>query len=457
MAPQATEKPVDPRWAWSAYQPDAERPWNLARAGHLFRRAGFGATWEQLQQAKTDGPQASVDRLLRPEADVAAFNRGLDEFEASLSQSESAESLQAWWLRRMIQTPHPLLEKMTLFWHGHFAASNLKVKSSGLMIKYVRQLRTYALGSYAELLASVAHDPAVFVALGANENRKARPSDSYARQLMAWCGVGPEEMSQPDVHEVARAFTGWFVLRNEIRFIEREHDTGVKKILGREGPFKGEDVVRIALSQQSVPRMVVRKLYRWLISETDEPSDAMLTPLVEAFAKDYEIGKLVKTMLRSNLFFSPAAYRQRIKSPVEFALGIVRPLESLVPTVQMGNHLAMLGQDLGNPPTAKGWQGGRYWINEATLLGRDGLAVSLLSGTGTYGEAMDPAAVARKYGRDDAASARQLLLELFLQDDLAPDVRSALLSAASDSDGDLSHQLRRFAHALVVQPEFQLA
>ncbi len=460
MATQSTKatagRQPDPGWAWSVYQADAERPWNLALAGHLFRRAGFGATWDQLEQAKADGPKRSIDRLLRPETDVAAFNRRLDEIEVSLAQSQSAESLQAWWLRRMIQTPQPLLEKMTLFWHGHFATSNTKVQRSDLMIKYVQQLRAHALGSYAELLAAVAHDPAVFVGLGADEQRKARPSESYARQVMVWSGVGPEEMSQRDIHEVARAFTGWFVLRGEIRFVEREHDTGVKKILGREGPFTGKDVVQIALTQQSVPRMVVRKLYRWLISETDEPSDALLAPLVEPFAESYDVGKLVETMLRSNLFFSPAAYRQKIKSPVEFALGIVRPLESLVPTVQMGNHLAMLGQELGNPPTALGWEGGRYWINEATLLGRDSLAVSLLSGSGPYGNALDPAAVARKHGCNDAASARQFLLKLFLQDDLAPDVRTALLRTAAESDGDLSQQLRRFAHAIVVQPEFQL-
>ncbi|NUQ66652.1 MAG: DUF1800 family protein, partial [Pirellulales bacterium] len=393
MPAQTTKTPSscesDPRWAWSPYRPDVQRPWDLARAGHLLRRAGFGGTWPQLQQCVAEGPERSIDRLLRPEGDVDGFTRTHDGYEASLARSETADALQAWWLRRMIQSPHPLLEKTTLFWHGHFATGNVKVKSSELMSRHMQRLRTHALGNYAELLAGVSRDPAVLLWLGADENRKSRPSEPYARQFLQWCGLSEEQMSQKDIREVARAFTGWVVLRNELRFLEREHDTGVKNILGRQGPFKGDDVVRIALEQQAAPRLVVRKVYRWLVSETDRPSDALLAPLVEMFAKDYGIARLVETVLRSNLFFSPAAYRQRVKSPVEFALGIIRPLERLVPTVQLGNHLAMLGQDLGDPPTANGWEGGPYWINEATLLARDSLAVALLSGSGPYGDALD--------------------------------------------------------------------
>ncbi len=449
---------VDPRWAWSPYRPDAKNPWGPGRAGHLLRRAAFGGTWQQLQQARSDGPQRSVDRLLRPEADVEAFNRTYDEYEASLSRSQSTAALRAWWLRRMIQSPHPLLEKMTLFWHGHFATSNVKVQSSELMSKHLARLRAGALGSYADLLEGVSRDPAVFVWLGADENRKARPSEPYARQLLAWCGVGPEHTSQRDVHEVARAFTGWFVLRNEIRFIEREHDPGMKRILGRVGPFKAADVVRIALEQQAAPRLVVRKLYRWLISETHEPAEELLAPLADSFARSYDIGKVVETMLRSNIFFSPAAYRQRVKSPVDFALGIIRPLEGLVPTVQLGNHLAALGQNLCQPPTADGWQGGRYWINEATITGRDSLAIALLSGSGPYGDSLDPAAPARKHGGNEIASAKQFLFELLLQDNLPPETRRRLSEVAGGpQDGDASQRLRRFTHALVVQPEFQLA
>ena len=118
FADNQSNRTADP---WAPYEPDAGRPWNLRLAGHLYRRAGFGATWGQLQQALADGPQRTVDRLLRPEADTDAFNQGFDEYDAAAARSGSADGLRAWWLRRMIHTPHPLLEKMTLFWHHHFA------------------------------------------------------------------------------------------------------------------------------------------------------------------------------------------------------------------------------------------------------------------------------------------------------------------------------------------------
>ncbi len=116
-----TEQHRDPAWAWARYEPAAGRPWTLALAGHLHRRAGFGGTWEQIQRALRDGPQRTVDGLLRPAGDVAGFNRDFDKYEASADDARGVEDLRAWWLQRMMQSPHPLLEKMTLFWHGHFA------------------------------------------------------------------------------------------------------------------------------------------------------------------------------------------------------------------------------------------------------------------------------------------------------------------------------------------------
>ncbi|HWI58548.1 MAG TPA: DUF1800 family protein, partial [Bacillota bacterium] len=125
----APENLTDPAWAWAPYQPDAARPWDLRQAGHLYRRAAFGATWAQLQQALADDPQKTVDRLLHPKDEVAAFNQAYDQYEKTAANSGAAGSPQAWWLRRLIETPHPLLEQMTLFWHNHFAVSNVHVNS----------------------------------------------------------------------------------------------------------------------------------------------------------------------------------------------------------------------------------------------------------------------------------------------------------------------------------------
>ena len=451
----------DPGWAWTPYEPDSERPWNLPRVGHLYRRAAFGADATQLQQALSDGPQAAVDRLLEPEADVADFNRTFDRYRPSPGSGGSANELRAWWLRRMIATPHPLLEKMTLFWHGHFAVTNARVQSAQLMQRHVDNLRTFALGSFASMIEAVSQDPAVFVGLGSKANRKAQPNENLARGLIGQFGLGDGNYAEEDIHEAARALTGWFVLQSRLRYIEREHDSGMKQVLGERGNWDRDDVVRIVLAQPATPRWVIRKLYRWLISETDEPSNDLIAPLAESFQPDYDIRKLLAVMLRSNLFFSPAAYRRRIKSPVEFAVGIVRGLEAMVSTSRLGEHLAAMGQNLYHPPTVKGWAGGRAWISGLAMLARANLATALLSGAKPYGDKLNPWEVAKSHGHTTREAAARFVIDLFLQGDVDSDVADVLYATADRAGrpaaGDLPGWLRRFAHGVVTLPEFQLA
>jgi hypothetical protein len=447
---------VDPRWAWAEYEPEASRPWTLAMAGHLYRRAAFGATFGQLEQAFSDGPRRTVDRLVRCEQDLSEFQRSLDEYEEA-SASGGVDSLRAWWLRRMVETPHPLLEKMTLFWHNHFGISGARVGDGQLMLQHIRLLRRHALGQYPALLDAVAGDPAVFISLGADASRKTRPNENFARQLMQRLSVGPGNFGEQDVREASRAFTGWFVLRGRLRYFDREHDTGVKKVLGQTGNWQAQDVVRIVLEQPVAPRMLSRKLYRWLISEVDDPSDRLLAPLAEMLAEDYDVGRVVEAMLRSNQFFSAAAYRRRIKSPVEFALEIVRAMESTVSTVRLGEDLGQLGQNLYNPPTVDGWHGGRHWINAATVTGRSNLARALLASQGRYGGKLDPAALCGTYGRNDPNSSAELLVALFLQDDLSANVREALWKLVPTSGDNAGPWVREFTHSVVTLPEFQLS
>jgi len=456
LAKDQADKPLDPDWAWSPYRPDAQRPWNLPRAGHLYRRAAFGADWSQLQQAVVDGPQRTVERLLTPEGDVDAFNGKFDRYAAASAGSESADGLRPWWLMRMMQSPHPLLEKMTFFWHNHFALSGAKVKNGEMMLGYVQQLRSEALGRFDTMLAGLSHDPAMLLARDAAANRKALPCEHVPREFMVRTCLGTGQFSESDVREAARAFTGWFVLKGQVRFIPREHDPGVKRILGQEGNFDDLDVVRLLLEQPATPRLLVRKLYGLLISETDQPSDALVEPLAQSFATDYDIAALVGRMLRSNLFFSPAAYRRRIKSPLEFALGIVKGFEATVSASQLGLDLAGLGQNLYEPPTDDGWPGGRQWINPATSLGRTNLAFSMLNTEKPYEGKIDPMAIVEKHGRQ----AGQFLVDLFLQGDLDDAVKQSVLKQASGEEtagGDSSQAARRLAHLVVTLPEFQLA
>ncbi len=458
LSPAVVGERTDPGWAWAAYEPDARRPWTLALAAHLYRRAAFGADWQQLQQALSEGPQRTVDRLLAPEADVDAFNRTHDGYEDDAAAS--VDGLRAWWLRRMIETPHPLLEKMTLFWHGHFATNGVGLYPR-LMQAHVRLLRRHALGSFDALLRAVSRDPALLLWLGADVNRKAAPNESFVRPLMETFTLGEGNFTEDDVREAARAFTGWFVSRNRLRYIEHEHDETAKRILGREGNFADEDVVGIVLEQPATARTLVRKLYRWFISETQEPDETLIAPLAESFAKDYDISRIVETMLRSNLFFSSRAYRRRIKCPVEYAVGIVNALEGMVSTTRLAEDVAGLGQDLCHPPTLKGWTGGRYWIDAAAMVRRCNLSAALVQEGDPYGGKLDPWTVAQRHGHATIEAAGRFVLELFLQGDLEPDARTRLLerlqASATGSAVKPETALRHFAHSIVTQPEYHLA
>jgi uncharacterized protein (DUF1800 family) len=457
----AVTRPIDPAWAWAPYQPDAQHPWSPALAGHLYRRAAFGANWDQLQQALADGPQKTIDKLLKPQADVAAINRADDQYDDSAAGSDSADSLRAWWLRRMIHTPHPLLEKMTLFWHNYFAASNDRVKNGKLMQQHVALLREYALGSFRPLLKAIVHDPAVLLSAGSASSRKANPNDGFPRILLEEYTLGSKQFTEKDISEAARAFTGWFVLKGALQSIPREHDDGQKSILGQEGNFTGDDVVRIVLDHPATPRRLVRKLYEWLLSETESPNDALIEPLAQSFGRDYDMMKLVETILRSNLFFSSIAYRQRIKSPVEYALGIIQGLEGMVSTTQLAQDLAGLGQNLYHPPTVKGWTGGRHWIDTASLTGRHNLAVALLQGSGAYGDTMNPRKVAVNHQHSTIPSAAQFMIDLFVQNDLPKTVQDGFLEGLPETAGtvktDFDAIVRQSALSVVTLAEYHLA
>ncbi|MBI4879862.1 MAG: DUF1800 family protein [Planctomycetes bacterium] len=453
---EAGPAPADPEQAWQPYQPGDGRPWNLALAAHLLRRAGFGASHARLQQAFAAGPQRTIDVLLRPEADAAAFDRAFDEHEAAAADAGGEHALRGWWLRRMLETPHPLQEKTTLFWLGHVAADGSRAGSARLLQEHVRLLRSQALGDTRILLASLLRDPATLLGHGAEQSHRSRPNERLARHLLENVTLGPGAFSQEDVQEAARALTGGFVRDGRYAFVAREHDAGVKRILGRQGSFAGDDLIDVLLEQPATAERLAQKLCRWLIADEDEPERALIAPLAAAFAHEHDFGKLVETVLRSNLFFSARAYRRKVKSPIEYALGLVIALEGVVSTTELAKDLAALGQELFRPPAAKGWAGGRRWIDEATLARRHNLAADLLRGAGRYGDRLDPHQVARRHGCEREDSAARFLVDLLLQGDRDLDA-GALLQAVHGTSGGPAAAARALARALARFPEYQLA
>jgi uncharacterized protein (DUF1800 family) len=377
---------VDPTKAWQPWEPDDKQPWNLKWAGHLYRRAGFGANLAELRESVKSGHAATLDRLL--DADAAKdkdFMDVLNDAGRKLAGQRNSYRLRGWWLYAMFYTPASLREKMTLFWHNHFATSNAKVQSPVLMQQQNQLLRTHALGKFGTLLVEISKDPAMLVYLDSNSNVQGKPNENYAREVMELFSLGVGNYTETDIREAARAFTGWHTDDDKFDFVAKLHDTGEKTVLKETGNWNGDDIVRILLAQDACARFLVHKLYRAFISETQEPPKEFLEPLCAQLRKsDYDIGALVKTMLRSRHFFSDYAYRQRIKSPVEFAVGaIMEATDRPVPVapVVLAGQLEPMGQQLFAPPNVKGWPGGKAWLSTSTLLARHNFAQKVAGGT----------------------------------------------------------------------------
>ena len=464
--PSPRENPlaaVDTGWAWAEYRPDAGKPWNRELAAHLYRRAGFAATWRQLDEAVAAGCQATVDRLMS--GDLPTTNgQKTDEFYVqaarsaeSLLVSSNPQQLAAWWLHVLIHTPHPLRERMTLFWHGHFATSAAKVTDVRMMYTQNVLLRNNALGRFGPLLDQVSKDPAMLVWLDSTTNHKAHPNENFAREVMELFCLGIGNYSEHDIKEAARAFTGWELRQNEFRFNRYQHDPGQKTVLGQTGAWTGDDVLRILLAQPATGRFLVRKLFRYFVSETADPPAALLEPLAAGLRQhDYDLAWLVRRLVGSNLFYSQHAVRQRIKGPVELAVGLIRSLDVSANVYALHEDLAKLGQGVLFPPNVKGWDGGTAWINSSTLVGRANLMWAIVNGDGRMRVRFVPEKLPALEGADQPAVVAARLTELLLACPLPDALQVQLASIAAADDGSVRQRLVRLMHAIATLPEYQL-
>ena len=368
---------VDPTDAWRPWQPDAHQRFDARWAGHLFRRSAFGANPDEIQTAVRDGLDKTLDRLFAGDPKAESRAALLADTGEAMAREDGPDSLRGWWLYAMLHGGHPLREKLTVFWHNHFATSVAKVRSPLLMFRQNQLLRTHALGKFGPLLAALSRDPAMLVWLDSNENVKRHPNENYSREVMELFTLGVGNYTEKDIREAARAFTGWHVNGSGDAFERNadEHDDGPKTVLGRTGNLDGDDVLNILLERPACARFLAGKLYRFLVSETDPPA-GLLEPLAEQFRKtQYDIGAAVQTVLRSRLFFSEHAYQKRIKSPVEYVLGVVRAAwPGPHSTGDLTDPLTAMGQALFAPPNVKGWVGGKTWLTDATLLARHNFA-----------------------------------------------------------------------------------
>lgn len=420
----AAKKRSDPKPVTSSMQPLGAKQFGLNEARHLLWRAGFGGTPNQIQTLVSWGLEKSVDYLVNykqvkvEDPDAKAFKSDImhpptqeermeqararqaqDETslarlrakrqEAEREDREQMRSIQTWWLKRMIESARPLEEKMTLLWHGHFATSYRTIEDSYHMYTQNLMFRRHAVGNFGTMLHEIVQDPAMIAYLDNDDSRKNKPNENLARELMELFGLGVGNYTEQDIKEGARALTGYTFRDDQFLFDQRNHDTGIKNILGAKGAFTGEDFVNIILQQKACSRFIAGKIYRHLVHDyptgrkrIDDAARQVINDMAEALVREkYEMIPVLRRLLMSQHFYDPALRCEQIKSPVQLVVGAVRSLNT--PVRDLGTLLDatnLMGQNICFPPSVKGWDGGRSWINTSTMFVRQNVLVFLLTG-----------------------------------------------------------------------------
>jgi len=377
--------------------PQATVGWDARQAEHLLNRAGFGARRGEIEQAVAQGQAALVEALVERRADVDPVliqrpeepsRREMRELSADERQRVQREvreksrrqliEYSAWSMGRMLSSEDPLLERMTLFWHGVFTTSAERVERSCMILQQDQLIREHALGNYGRLLEGMLKDPALLTYLDNQVNKKGNPNENLARELLELFSLGVGNYTEQDIKEVARALTGRGVDGHGLySYNKGAHDDGEKSFLGQKGKFGGDDVARIVLAQDACPRYVARRILTYL--EGAEPSAERLDEYAAFLrAQKYELKPFLK-----KLFLDPAFYREeilgaRVQGPIEFMVGMSRRLGLDTPPLMLAAGSALIGQRIFAPPNVKGWDEGEAWITTSSMMQRGNLAGLLL-------------------------------------------------------------------------------
>lgn len=348
--------------------------WTSKEVVHLLLRAGFGVAKEEVAACLALGREETVRRLVTGESliDKAPELASFDQFHTDGKKALDPLLLvdqQMYWLYRMVNSPTPLIEKMTLFWHGHFATANYKVKDASLMVKQNELFRQYALGNFKELLIEIGKDPAMMIWLDVNQNKKGKPNENYAREVMELFTLGIGHYTETDVKESARAFTGWTYNKNDhkVNYNAKQHDNDAKTLLGESGKLDADDVIDILFHQQALPTFLATKLLNYFA--TDTPSDRWIQTIAGLITQKNTVGEVLQALFLSDEFYADTNRMSLIKTPADYVAGILKCCEL---SVAKGHAQAMrkMGQELFVPPDVAGWRGGASWLTTNCLLAR---------------------------------------------------------------------------------------
>jgi hypothetical protein len=450
--------------------------WNPVNAAYLLRRAGFGPTAAEVEEHVALGLEGAVSRLVDYETiDNSALDTRLTQLGLNLDQ---LFDLYFWWVYRMLYTARPLEEKLTLFWHGHFATSFAKVNDTRLLLRQNELFRRLATGDFEEMLVEVSKDPAMLIWLDNFLSVKEAPNENYGRELVELFSLGIGNYTETDVKEIARCFTGWTLSGGfEFAFVAGIHDTGPKAVLGNairagRGIEDGLEVCRILADHPVTAAFVARKLWRFFAA--GEVPERVLDAMTSAYrASDHSIREMLRVVFTSDEFYARAVTDEQIKSPVELFVGTLRTLEADRNIVEFAGfrffiyHTLLMGQTLFLPPNVKGWDGGRKWVNTSTLLARDSFASAVATTRGPGYQLVD---VGRLVGRSGATTAEEVVdafAELLGPLDVGTAARRRLadyLRARPDGtpgefsldDGTIDAKVRGLLVILLSSPEYQM-
>lgn len=501
--------------AMGGLRPLASDQWDYAKARHLLVRAGFGGTPQEVEKLHAMGLYKAVDHLvefyrqpatgplldLTPPISVdplqskmrqrAVGNRavGLDPRSAEVNQHVQ---LRRWWLQRLVESPRPLQEKLTLFWHGHFASQNSVVQNSYIMLRQNQFFREHAAGNFGALLYGIVHDPAMIRYLDNNKNVKGNPNENLAREIMELFSMGVDQgYTEKDIVEAARALTGYTFdnATGTYRFVYDRHDTTEKTIFGKKGPWTGDDLVRLILERPETPRFIALKLFEYFayLGPDKATVDGLAAVLKD---RQYDLEPMLKNLFLSEEFYSSRAMGKQVKSPVELMVGLLRdlgakplvvwqPIETplsksdgsrlvldrtLTSYETLDAALQEMGMELLEPPDVKGWRYGRPWVDSQRLFVRYNAVASLVDAVGQKG--VDVVGLIQAGGCKNAAEAVDYLAKACLVRPLDADKRQELITYLGElppsgewakQQRELNDKLRSVLVLMLCVPEHQMS
>jgi uncharacterized protein (DUF1800 family) len=365
-------------------------------ARHLVARTGFGIEWETLQRYQNLTRQQAIEHLLSNRDMHLPAPPGMSPWQKMVSlrgnmrrkkmvkriSRGEGKKLQDWWVKHLIATRSPFLERMTLFWHNHFPSSIKKTTQASMLHQQNLMLRKNALGNFGQMLHDIARDPAMLLYLDGYVSTKDEPNENFARELLELFTLGLGHYSENDMREAARAFTGWSIDDRNGHFVfhAEDHDDGTKTFLGKRGNFKGEDIINILLQHPRTAETIAEKMWHEFIS-ISRPDARIIKQWAQVFrASHYDIKTLLRAVLTSEPFWNKANRGALIKSPIELTIGTLRTLPYTLRRTDLAHNLNIMGQAVFDHPSVKGWVGGKTWISTQSLLRRNSMMTNLTSG-----------------------------------------------------------------------------